>query len=85
MKKKFQKNTTDFCISVKGSGERIASMKLGQRVKRVDYTGDMASKHTIVCTFQHMEQLSIFTQGEGVCGEHQRRHRIYQQTCHCRW
>ena len=24
-------------------------MKLGQRVKRVDYTGDMASKHTIVC------------------------------------
>ena len=39
----------------------------------------------IVCIFQHMEQMSIFTQGEGVCGEHQRRHRIYQQTCHCRW
>ena len=39
----------------------------------------------IVCIFQHMEQMSIFTQGEGVCGEHQRRHRIYQQPCHCCW
>merc|ERR1711936_889969 len=27
--------------TVESSGERIASMKLGQRVKRVDYTGDM--------------------------------------------
>ena len=47
MKKNFQKNIKDFCISVERSGERIASMKLGQRVKRVDYTGDMASKHCL--------------------------------------
>ena len=49
MKKKFPESIKYFCISVESSGERIASMKLGQRVKRVDYTGDMASKHAIVC------------------------------------
>ena len=39
-------------ISVENSGRRIASMKLGQRVKRVDSTGELVSKPYFLAHFQ---------------------------------
>ena len=40
-------------ILVENSGKRVASMKLGQRVKRVDSTGELASKpgRQMYCSF----------------------------------
>ena len=63
-------------ISVENSGKGIGSIKLGQRVKRVDSSGELASKprcYHIVFFFSEFENdlkyiSKLASEGESVCG-----------------
>ena len=47
-------------ISVENSGKRIASMKLGQRVRRVDSTGELVSiNHILLLIFKRSSFVNI--------------------------